>query len=731
MRHFGVAMAAHPVLGWLRGLFALESHPLYLRLATRGALGLLVPLLLGRALGEPALDVVAFTAFLIAYGDLSEDHGWLRRLAAGGLIGGLAVATGVLLGIAPLPAALGMLAWGMALGLAGAYGDGAAAMALPIAWFYLELGLYAPVHTLGEAVERGALVVLGGAWAIALAWILRRLGPEGPLAAETARCFIALAEYFDHTLAPAAGPGAPTAAAGYGPSQETRVRAAIAEARGLAVDRRRAIGASTRTGQRLVMLIALADRVFDLGCALAEARRAHRGIDRPGIAPGNAPAQVDAGPADSDVAGGGAAERALFSGATREVARLLSRRDAETEARVEADLQRFAESRSRGTGDERSELQSRLAIALALALRAAAGRPVSDGPAIDGDAPSPARPGLLERWLAPLRATLDRRSIVGRHALRYGVVTAVAVAAAVILDAPFTYWIPLTVTVVLKPYAGTTLTRAGQRLTSTVAGVLGGVLVLQIVTAPAALIAVIGAAFFASIAVLPLNYAFAIFFLTIGVVPLEALFVGETSWHIGLLRVGYTVVGGALALAGGYLLWPSFERLSLPALLSSAITSLAAYADRVLAVASGDVGARETVEPAHRRAGLDTTNLQASFQRVIAEPGGDPTMLQAALFAVVTLQRLMVSLNALRELAGPGRASAEWARVRALMAGALRDLPAAAAAGTAPAAKPEVLSEGRAIAAKLGASVLGLEVERIALQLDTLRNSLARCAGVR
>lgn len=724
--------AAHPVLAWLRGLFALDSHPLYLRLAARGTLGFLVPLLLGRALGEPALDVVAFTAFLIAYGDLSEDHGWLRRLAAGGLIGGLAVATGVLLGGGPLPAALGMLAWGMALGLAGAYGDGAAAMALPIAWFYLELGLYAPVHTLGEAAQRGALVVIGGAWAIALAWALRHLGPEGPLTAETARCFTALAQYFDRTLAPDPGPGAPTATAGYGLSQETRVRAAIAEARGLALDRRRAVGASSRTGQRLVMLIALADRAFDLGCALAETRRAQRGVDRPGIAPGNAPAQLDAGPAAED---GAAAGRALFAGATREVARLLARRDgAEAEARVEADLQRFAEARTRAQGGERSELESRLASALALAVRAAAGRPVSDAPAIDGDAPSPARPGLLERWLAPLRATLDRHSVVGRHALRYGVVTAVAVAIDKILDAPFTYWIPLTVTVVLKPYAGTTLTRAGQRLTSTVAGVLGGVLALQVVAAPAALIAVVAAAFFASIAVLPLNYAFAIFCLTIGVVPFEALLGGETSWHIGILRVGYTVIGGALALGGGYLLWPSFERLSLPALLSSAIASLAAYADRVLAVVAGDASAREPVEPAHRRAGLATTNLQASFQRVIAEPGGDPERLQATLFAVVTLQRLMVSLNALRELGGTGEASAEWTRVRALMARALADLPAAVAAGTAPPPMPEVLSEGRAVASRLAERaahgiVLGREVERIAWQLDTLRSALARSAG--
>jgi hypothetical protein len=82
---------------WGRVLFALEARPPYLRLAVRGTLGLMVPLWFGQALTWPSLDVVAFAAFLLAFGDLSEDRGWLMRLAAGSLFGGLAVATGALI----------------------------------------------------------------------------------------------------------------------------------------------------------------------------------------------------------------------------------------------------------------------------------------------------------------------------------------------------------------------------------------------------------------------------------------------------------------------------------------------------------------------------------------------------------------------------------------------------------------------------------------------------------
>jgi fusaric acid resistance family protein len=74
----------------------------------------------------------------------------------------------------------------------------------------------------------------------------------------------------------------------------------------------------------------------------------------------------------------------------------------------------------------------------------------------------------------PVRACLTWDSVVLRHALRFGVLTAAAVAVQRLWDPPFGYWIPLTVSVVLKPYAGTTLTRGAQRLTGTSAGSRSG-----------------------------------------------------------------------------------------------------------------------------------------------------------------------------------------------------------------------------------------------------------------
>ena len=58
----------------------------------------MAPLLLGEAFGWPWLDVVALAAFLLAFGGLTEDHGWRRRIVAGSVGAAVAVAAGTLVG---------------------------------------------------------------------------------------------------------------------------------------------------------------------------------------------------------------------------------------------------------------------------------------------------------------------------------------------------------------------------------------------------------------------------------------------------------------------------------------------------------------------------------------------------------------------------------------------------------------------------------------------------------
>lgn len=746
---------------WPTALFTLERHPFNVRLAVRGTVGLMVPLLLGQLLAWPAFDVIAFPAFLLAFGDSTADGGGWRRLVTGSIFAAVAVASGVLVGVHPVSATVGMFLLGGAIGLAGVYGDGAAAMALPVAWMFLELGLTSPRHTPFEAARLAVLVLAGGAWAVALAGATRAIRPDRPLAAATGHCFVMLADYLDGALdldgARDAGLRTPLVVApsvpGYGRSPETRVRAAIAEARFLAVEMRRRQTSMSPVEQRLIVLIELADQIFSSGALLAEMRES--GEDAPG-------AHEPGGVRDSrapDV-------RAVVVSASRAIARALTGRgDVAALSTIEADLGRLVAdapstrreaargsrlsaspggdrgSRLSASRDDRREIDARLAVALTHALHLARGH-TGEGDAIErlGDplalslpgAPAGRPRGSLRRALQPLRDALDTQSVVGRHALRYALVTAAAVAIDSWRGAPFGYWIPLTVTVVLKPYAGTTLTRAGQRVGGTVAGATVGVLLLLALTPTLARVAVVSAAFFASLAVMPLNYGLVVFFLSIGLVPFEAI-LGKAGGAIGLLRVVDTCIGGALALAGGYALWPSFERKSLPALLSAALLSTASYADGVLARWAGAASSPDAIETVHRQAGLANTNLQASFERVASEPGKHRGRLDAILLAVTMLQRLLLGLNALARL-GPEAPAAPPAapQFRELVARGLGDLPAALASRSTPAPLPDLALAARGLARHLRAcgtpydQLVAHEVERLAWQVEALRTAVGR-----
>src|SRR5215471_11957827 len=167
-----------------------------LRLALRGILGLMVPVLLGRALDLPAFDMVGIAAFLLTFGDVtgSEEPRQIIRLAVATVLGATALASGVIAGSHALGATAGMFVWSAAAGLLGAYGNAGAAMGLPVAWSYLELGLTAPVHTLSHAFALAALYAGGGLWAVILASVINAIGPYGPGRERTAQRYAVLAK---------------------------------------------------------------------------------------------------------------------------------------------------------------------------------------------------------------------------------------------------------------------------------------------------------------------------------------------------------------------------------------------------------------------------------------------------------------------------------------------------------------------------------------------------------
>ncbi len=396
----------------------------------------------------------------------------------------------------------------------GVYGDAFAAMSLPVIWAYATLGVPAAGHSPANAVRLGAMFAAGGVLTLALTLILRPLTRLTPERRRTAECFKAVGDYL-------AGRNA-----GKTLFAETEVRQTIAGARRLAAQAQGGADASNRNHQRVVVLIEIAERLFSLAAALLEA---------------------------------GASPPAHAQEAFEALYRNLERRRADRPA-----LRRLADALSEpAPGDPAAQdpagLERRMARELIRALRIVA----------RDDAPPPlSATGAQEldfaAFWSPLRANLDPNSIIARHALRYALALAAAVLVFRLFPAPFGYWTPLTVTVVLKPYAGMTLARAVQRVLGTVFGVLAGIALMAVLPMLALQFVAAMGLFFFMMLTLPFNYSLAIAFLSAGLIPFEHVLNPDLQASVGLDRLTATAIGAAIAIAAGHLLWPTFDRLSAP-----------------------------------------------------------------------------------------------------------------------------------------------------------------------
>ncbi len=196
------------------------------------------------------------------------------------------------------------------------------------------------------------------------------------------------------------------------------------------------------------------------------------------------------------------------------------------------------------------------------------------------------------------------------------------------------------------------------------------------------------------------------------VVLVELVEPGHSSWEIVGMRALFTVLGGAVAVLAGLLLWPLWEPGRVRDALRTALQTHARYAEAVVAERLGE-GTPGAAEVAARAAGLASNNLEAALSRALQEPmRRGRSRIEAAMVADATLRRMAGRLSILRHEPEPaGAEAASWRTWRDWLSQAL----AATAAGDRPPPKPE-----GADSAAFG---------RIAAQVELLAGTLRR-AGI-
>jgi uncharacterized membrane protein YccC len=217
-------------------------------------------------------------------------------------------------------------------------------------------------------------------------------------------------------------------------------------------------------------------------------------------------------------------------------------------------------------------------------------------------------------------------------AVRLALCMSIAEIARQLLPIQRPYWVLLTVAIVLKPDFGSVFTRAVQRGVGTLLGVLVGSLLLTLLPrSPWILVAMAVAA-----AVLPwargANFGLFSVFLTPLVILLLDLAVPSGSGLVAA-RLEDTLIGCAIVLVFGYLLWPQTWRAPLDEALHAEALALDGF------VAAAFTGSPTERRGARRRCYRALSELQTQLQRRLAEPPPISTRAGAWWPVIVQLER--------------------------------------------------------------------------------------------
>jgi uncharacterized membrane protein YccC len=473
-----------------------------------------------------------------------------------------------------------------------------------------------PAHSLADAAAQGLNFCAGAAWAALLTLAIWRLHPYQPARQALAVVARALAALAKDLARLAAAEESVAAFEAHAATHRRAVREAIEAARTIAMEIFRRRGLATPRGAQTTLRLNTLEQIFGRLIALSDALEEADVLTR---ARAGAPLRRTAGWL-SALGPDMVADRKLDG--PKKQASLQRLRDAA--APLDEALRKHFDA-----------IAENFAVLLTIS---AATEPAAT--------PAPAQPGLRTRILSPLRANWNvRDSAAMRHALRAACIATPTLILSVMYGGPFAHWATITMVLCLNPYFSATWTRTAERVAGTaLGGVAAALFGLFAQTRTELAIVMLPLTMFA-FSIRTVNYGLFVAALTPMIVLLiEQIAPGADEAVVAAARVGYTLLGGGLAVAGNLLLWPDFEGQRLETSVAAAVAAHVAFVE---AVFRAILEAAPPPDAQRRAAGLASNNLEAAISRALLEPHGADSGLQRAALTDAALRRLAGRLSGL------------------------------------------------------------------------------------
>jgi uncharacterized membrane protein (TIGR01666 family) len=214
--------------------------------------------------------------------------------------------------------------------------------------------------------------------------------------------------------------------------------------------------------------------------------------------------------------------------------------------------------------------------------------------------------------------TLD--SAAFKHALRVSLVCLIGFAVSKAFSlGHHSYWVLLTIIVILKPGFSLSKQRNYQRLIGTIVGGIVGILVLIYIPNTKAEFFLMLALMIGAYSFQRLNYVVSVIFMTPYVLILFK-FLGVGHLNIVEERVVDTIIGSSIAFAASYLIFPTWEFEQIKQSLAEVICSNLNYLVKIAQSITGKQVTTTDYKLARKDVFVKSANLSAAFERMTSEP---------------------------------------------------------------------------------------------------------------
>jgi uncharacterized membrane protein (TIGR01666 family) len=219
-----------------------------------------------------------------------------------------------------------------------------------------------------------------------------------------------------------------------------------------------------------------------------------------------------------------------------------------------------------------------------------------------------------------LRDNLSLKSDIFRHSLRVSIAATFGYSLAHLIMLGHSYWILLTIIVILKPAYSLTKKRNYQRVLGTIGGAFAGLVILYFIKDTTVLFIIMLLFMTGTYSFVRTNYLLAVVCMTPYVLLLFHLLNNGQFKTVLTDRLLDTAIGSAIAFAANFFLLPAWEHEQIKKYQSAAITASLDYYKNVSRLFTGDTVTDTQFRLSRKQAFVALANLSDAFSRLLAEP---------------------------------------------------------------------------------------------------------------